>query len=158
MTTEAELPDPDSDRTVIEPLTHSDPAPADPMSETDRGATGALLGRVLRVGVIASGFFIVAGLVAEGVRGGLSGGESALDHALTRANHPRTPGEILSGLVNGDADALITAGLLILLATPIVRVVVAGADFRRRGDRTFALISLTVLVLLAISFIVEYIG
>lgn len=172
MTTEADLPEPDRDHTVVEPMpdptgasstipsdvtpTHPDQTPANPMSEADRGATGALLGRVLRVGVIVSGVLIVAGLIAEGFRGGLSGGESGLDHALTRANHPRTPTEILSGLVRGDADALITAGLLTLLATPIVRVVVAGGDFRRRGDRTFALISLSVLVLLAISFVVEY--
>lgn len=131
---------------------------ADRADDDDRGATGALLGKVLRTGVIIAGVLLLGGIVLEGFRGGLDGGADARERALASVDHPTTPMAIVEGLLRGESDALITVGLITLLATPIVRIIVAGLDFRRRGDRTFAVICATVLVLLGISFLIEYLN
>jgi uncharacterized membrane protein len=47
------------------------------------------------------------------------------------------------------APRLITAGLLVLLCTPVLRVLVAGIIFVREGDWHFACFSLVVLCALA---------
>lgn len=125
------------------------------MIDDDRGATGALLGRVLRTGVIVSGFLLVLGVGIEWFAGGLDGGGPAREAILAADDHPTTPAAIVRGLAAGDSDAFITLGLLTLLLTPIVRIVVATLDFRRRGDRVFTAICGAVLVLLAISFVIE---
>lgn len=43
------------------------------------------------------------------------------------------------------------AGIIVLILTPLLRVVTMLIDFVRRGDRSFALISLGVLLLLVLS-------
>jgi uncharacterized membrane protein len=44
-------------------------------------------------------------------------------------------------------------GILLVLATPISRVVVAGWGYARRGDRRFLAISIAVLVVIAIGIV-----
>lgn len=73
------------------------------------------LARLLRVGSLLAAFFIASGLLMM-----FSG-----DHRI--------------------AGNLITTGLLILLATPILRVIVAGVIFARDGDWRFAIFCLIVL-------------
>jgi uncharacterized membrane protein len=57
------------------------------------------------------------------------------------------PGELLSlrGL------SIIQLGILVLLATPVIRVVFSVVGFALERDRTFVMITLLVLVVLAIS-------
>ena len=57
----------------------------------------------------------------------------------------------MRGLVRGDATATIDAGLLVLMATPIARVLVLVVEFIRFRETPFALISIVVLFLLAAS-------
>ena len=45
------------------------------------------------------------------------------------------------------------AGLLVLLATPAIRVVVAGIQFLRERDFKFALVSLGVLTIVALAYL-----
>jgi len=59
-----------------------------------------------------------------------------------------------SGLADGSIGAVLTLGLIVLVATPIVRVVSGLYYFRKVGERAMAAISFTVLVLLLIGLLV----
>ncbi|HEU5117055.1 MAG TPA: DUF1634 domain-containing protein, partial [Isosphaeraceae bacterium] len=55
--------------------------------------------------------------------------------------------------IRGDGPSLIRLGLLALLATPVLRVVVLSIGWFRLGDRRFASVAATVLVLLIVGVI-----
>lgn len=57
-----------------------------------------------------------------------------------------TPGSV------GERRALIQVGVTLLLMTPVVRVIFAGAGFVAARDRRYALLSLMVLAVLVFSF------
>jgi uncharacterized membrane protein len=57
---------------------------------------------------------------------------------------------LLAGLVRAD-PALLRAGTLVLMATPVVRVVLVTLGLWRRGDVLFAGLSAFVLAVLALS-------
>ncbi|MCK5547935.1 MAG: DUF1634 domain-containing protein, partial [Thermoplasmata archaeon] len=56
------------------------------------------------------------------------------------------PDELLPNLMDGDAGAVVTLGLMALLATPICGVLALTASFTFQRDTRFVLISLLVLV------------
>jgi uncharacterized membrane protein len=58
------------------------------------------------------------------------------------------PEGLYQGLVNGHRQAYLTLGLLVLLATPILRVVTGAYYFYKDGERAMAAIASTVFVLL----------
>lgn len=57
----------------------------------------------------------------------------------------------LTGVAPSIANALLTAGLMILMATPILRVVVSLAEYTRMRDWFFAMTTLVVLIVLAVT-------
>jgi len=61
---------------------------------------------------------------------------------------------LASGLVSGSITAYLTVGLLVLVATPIVRVASGLYYFRRAGERTMTAVTFTVLVLLLVGVLV----
>lgn len=99
--------------------------------------------RTLRAGLAASGALLVGGLLAT-----LAGREAPVQGA------PR----FIDGLrqaAQGDGGALIRLGLLILMATPLVRVLaLAVAWSLARGTWRLAAVALAVLLLLAASLVV----
>jgi uncharacterized membrane protein len=80
------------------------------------------LGRLLQAGVIASAVALASGLIAW----------------MTIGPSPF-------------ANAALTAGLIVLMATPIMRVVVSLVAYARMRDWFFVLTTVTVFVLLAIT-------
>ena len=74
------------------------------------------LGRVLRIGVLTSAIALVAGFIMTSV-----GGNSAV------------------------SIRLLTIGVLVLLGTPIARVVLSALSYLRQRDWTFAVLTLIVL-------------
>ena len=98
-----------------------------------------VVAHVLLAGVIVSFVLIIAGLT-EAV---LSGGGMEISK--------RGMSALVLGLVHGDATATIDAVLLVLMATPIARVLVLVVEFIRSRETPFALISIVVLFLLAAS-------
>ncbi|MEO8216974.1 MAG: DUF1634 domain-containing protein [Acidobacteriota bacterium] len=94
---------------------------------------------VLLTGVIVSFLLLAIGLT-EAV---LSGGPALVGVHGLRA--------IVHGLLRGDATSTIDAGLLVLMATPVLRVGVLVVEFIRSRETPFALISIVVLFLLAAS-------
>jgi uncharacterized membrane protein len=59
---------------------------------------------------------------------------------------------LLAGLLSGNRHPLLWAGVLVLLLTPMARVVVVTVAFLHQRDWVFALVSLWILGVLASSF------
>lgn len=57
-------------------------------------------------------------------------------------------GGLAGGLATGSVEAYLTLGLLVLIATPILRVFSGFYYFRRGGERAMAAVTLTVFLLL----------
>lgn len=99
-----------------------------------------LVSWVLRIGVLTSAAFLIAGLI---------------DAIL--APDPATwisPARLIAdlrGLRHLNTVSLVHTGLVILLLTPILRVIALVFQFARERDRAFVLMSLGVLFLLTLS-------
>jgi uncharacterized membrane protein len=106
------------------------------------------MGTVLRVGVLTSAALVMAGGVAYLVQ--------RWDHAthyrtFTGApEHLTTPAAIMHGALALDPAALIALGLVVLVLTPVARVVFALVAFAEQRDRLYVIFSLIVLCVLFI--------
>ena len=58
-----------------------------------------------------------------------------------------------SGLASGSVSAILTLGLIVLVATPIVRVVSGLYYFRKVGERAMTVITFSVLILLLLGLL-----
>ena len=99
-----------------------------PPLDADQAFESAL-GRLLGVGILASTVCLAAGLVLA-----------------------------LSGRGPGTARQLLMAGLLLLMATPVARVLVSVITYARRHDWLFAVLTLVVLLELAASVLIALKG
>lgn len=70
-----------------------------------------------------------------------------------QADFPHTLGAVFSGAGEMRGRAIVMIGLLILIATPVMRVAVSVFAFAYQRDRIFVAITLVVLTLLIVSFI-----
>lgn len=59
--------------------------------------------------------------------------------------------DLFDDLVHGHGPAIVGLGILLMIATPIAATIGAIASFVRLGDRRYALITSTVLLILLIS-------
>ncbi len=109
-----------------------------------------LLGNLLRAGVILSVVLLSAGLVTTLVRHPdyLSDPQALSRLIAPGAAFPHTLHDLAGELRQGRGRALMTLGLLVLIATPILRVAVAAVAMLAVGDRRFALFSGVVLLVL----------
>ncbi|GGG96999.1 DUF1634 domain-containing protein [Silvibacterium dinghuense] len=116
---------------------------------TDQGLEMAI-GRMLQFGVLLAALVVFAGgllyLAHDHARNGASRPDYTHFHGIDA--DLRTPAGIVSRAAHGDAEGLIQFGLLLLIATPIVRVIVAAGGFFLERDRLYVAISLLVLVIL----------
>jgi uncharacterized membrane protein YfcA/uncharacterized membrane protein len=121
------------------PSEHSRPSIA------DRWAwTANLIGWILQGGVILSAAIIVLGFILLPLR---PGGFSA--HRLL--TFPATFGQVWAGLLVLQPQAVIALGLLVLIATPVMRVAVSIVAFALEHDRRFVVITVLVLAILLLS-------
>lgn len=139
----------------------------EPSPELDRSLTPAgptadlvrkvelLISNLLRIGVVTSLIVVVMGL-----------GVSFLHHAdyvhsrtelrqVTSPDHPtwHALGELALGVAHFRGEAIIMAGLLLLIATPVMRVAVSIVAFLVERDWVFALVTAFVLAMLILSFL-----
>jgi len=104
------------------------------------------MGRLLQVGVLLAATVVLAGGAVYMVR---HAGERANYRVFTAAPvEVRHPAAMLRGIAHGDAAAIIELGILLLVATPICRVIFAVIGFAVERDRLYVAISLTVLAVL----------
>jgi uncharacterized membrane protein len=104
------------------------------------------VGNLLRIGVLVSMAIVLIG-----------GGIFLLRHARERSDHfdfqgepsaLRHPAGIVGEAWNLSGRGVIQLGLLVLIATPIFRVVFSAYAFWRQGDRVYVVITLIVLTVL----------
>ncbi|HYA70055.1 MAG TPA: DUF1634 domain-containing protein [Thermoplasmata archaeon] len=107
---------------------------------------------VLRLGLGLSLAILGGGIVAYLL---MNPGQSS---SSVLANNPilsylTLPG-LASGLGSGSVSAVLTLGLIVLVATPIVRVVSGLYYFQKVGERAMTAITLAVLILLLLGLLV----
>jgi uncharacterized membrane protein len=105
------------------------------------------MGNVLRLGVVLAALLVAAGGVAYLVQG-----RHGATHfrAFPGAVSFTTPGAIVRGALALDPAAIIALGLIVLVLTPVARVVFALLAFAEQRDRLYVLFSLIVLGVLFI--------
>ncbi len=116
--------------------------------DSTSGAFPAAVSRLLRAGVTLSAVVAIGGLTLDLLR---HGGDPP--HYRVFVGEPaelRSVWGVLHGAAALDARALIQLGLLILIATPVARVVFSAAAFALERDRVF--VALTALVLAALVY------
>lgn len=106
------------------------------------------MGLLLRVGVLASCAVMLVGAVLYLPRYGGERQSFAAFHGEA-ASLESIPG-VIKEASSGSARGIIQLGVLILIATPVMRVIFAVFGFARKRDFKFVAISLAVLALLAI--------
>ena len=114
-----------------------------------------LIAYVLRGGVTISVIVVLAGLIITFVHHREYFRSRPALGALTNpgASYPSTIGSVVEGVREGHGQAIVTLGLLLLIATPVARVAVSIAVFVIERDRLYVVITAVVLALLLLSFV-----
>ena len=118
----------------------------DPTATFDDARMERIMGRLLQVGVLASATVVLAG----GIRYLLTHAGEQADYRsfVPHALQLRHPAVLLYGIAHADAASIIQLGILMLIATPIARVVFAFLAFIAERDRLYIAISAVVLAVL----------
>jgi uncharacterized membrane protein len=134
-------------------------------NEEEWGASSNAEGRVLKVelvisnllraGVLISLMFVIVGTLISFIHHPDYLSSSSALTALTRlsATFPHTLPDVGQDALSFRGQALVVLGLLLLIATPVMRVAISIIAFLLQGDRAFTFITLTVLCLLLLSFV-----
>jgi uncharacterized membrane protein len=118
-----------------------------------------VVGNLLRLGVIVSALVVFAGGVLFLVRHGREKFEVEKLHEFKEEPAEfRKPGLIVREAAAGRGRGLIQLGLLLLIATPVARVVFSAFAFLRQRDYTYVAITLIVLVVLLYSLFSGHVG
>lgn len=104
-----------------------------------------IISGVLRGGVLLSAGFIATGVIIFYASGAWR--SPTADRAF-----PHTVVSAWVGALHGEPLAIIALGLLVLLATPVLRVAVSIVAFLLEHDRLYAAITALVLLILIVSF------
>lgn len=108
-----------------------------------KNAEGIII-KVLRVGVIVSSLLILLGMILLYANG----------EDITRSFNVTSLSEIIKGSVSFDSCSIIMLGLLMLIITPVLRVVASMFVFISEKDFLYFRITIIVLIILLISFLI----
>jgi uncharacterized membrane protein len=114
-----------------------------------------LISVLLRVGVSVSLTVVVLGTIFTFVhhRDYLSSRSAMPEVTGEAAKFPHTITEVLRGVRDLQGRSIVLLGLLLLIATPVMRVAVSIFAFVYEHDRTYVIITSIVLALLLLSFV-----
>lgn len=98
----------------------------------------------LQVGVAASVVLLIVGIILLG-----ASGESSIHAPAAKASLGALPGE----LAGGNAQGFLFLGVIVLVFTPLVRVLLSLGAFASVEDVPFALMTLFVLVILSVGLV-----
>jgi uncharacterized membrane protein len=102
-----------------------------------------LMGRLLQAGVLlASAVVLVGGGLYLHARRDAPVSYRKFQSEPAQLRHIH---ELIHGIAHADPASIIQLGILILIATPVARVVLAVAAFALEHDRLYVAVSLTVL-------------
>ncbi len=108
-----------------------------------------IIGNLLRVGVLLAAAVVAIGGVVYLVRHGGSGVDYS--HFAPGPQELRTLPGIVHSVAQGSSQGLIQLGLVLLIATPVARVLLAAVGFYLERDRLYVVVSLIVLAVLLVS-------
>ena len=113
-----------------------------------------LISNLLRAGVVASLCLIVLGTTLMYVHHPeyLRHSAGPQRYLTASAAFPHTVRDVWHGLLAFRGQAVMTLGLLMLIATPVMRVAVSILGFFYERDRAYVVITTIVLLLLILSF------
>jgi uncharacterized membrane protein len=119
-----------------------------------------LISNLLRIGVISSLLVVVAGLVISFVHHPGYLHSQAQMRQVISTGHPtwHSLTELWAGLLDFRGEAIIMAGLLLLIATPVMRVAVSIVAFIVERDVIFVVVTTFVLAMLILSFVLGKAG
>jgi uncharacterized membrane protein len=114
----------------------------------------AVLGNLLRAGVLLSAFVVfVGGVIYLAHHGWEPADYRTFREPVPELTNPRL---IVRSALGGGARGLIQLGLLLLIATPVARVVFSVVAFTRQRDWTYVALTAVVLVILLFSLFYGY--
>jgi uncharacterized membrane protein len=127
------------------------PTPSNPQPTTkfDDRRMETIMGRLLQVGVLLASTTVLIGGILY-----LHAHAQIRPDYRTFKGEPdglRSPSGLLHLLSTGEPAAILQLGILLLIATPIARVVFAVIGFAIERDRLYVLVSLIVLGVLTLS-------
>ncbi len=108
-----------------------------------------LIGQILRYGVLISGMIAVAGGILYLWQKG-----SGIPHYTAFNGEPAgytSLTGIINGISKGSATEIIQLGVVVMIATPILRIIFSLVSFIVEKDRLYVLITLIVLAIITFS-------
>ncbi|MDE1858390.1 MAG: DUF1634 domain-containing protein [Thaumarchaeota archaeon] len=126
------------------------------MNLKDPDSMNKVIGMVLRYGVLISASVIVLGVVILALSGNYSDVASLLTYNpnIPHGNFDVSFAGIIKGLAAFNPLSIIEVGVILLIATPVSRVLISVLLFDAEGDRQYVLITGVVLTLLLFSMLV----
>ena len=114
-----------------------------------------IIGGVLRLGVAASMTLILLGMLLSFLHHREDVSSPAELQRLTHPGNavPQSLPGVIDGIKHLRGQSIVSAGLLLLILTPVIRVVASILSFVVQGDRTYVIITSVVLLLLLLSFV-----
>lgn len=122
------------------------------------GRVEIIISTLLRVGVISSLSIIMLGLaITYAQHPQYSTDASELPKLVNYgATFPHSLNDVVGGVIHIRGQSFIALGLLILIATPVMRVAISIVAFAIQRDYTFVAITCIVLALLGFSFLMGH--
>lgn len=127
------------------------PIPTEQGSEWNDFRIEVIVGVLLRTGVILAAAVVLIGAVLYLARHGHEIPNYTSFHGEPESL--KSPVEIFQGVLHLSARAIIQLGLLLLIATPVARVLFSAIAFAIERDRMYVIITLVVLVILLLSLL-----
>jgi len=127
------------------------------MNWRDPETMNVVIGKVLRYGVILSGAIILLGTIGLAATNGLSDASGMLTYNPNTVPHDNLDvslGGLAQGLITFSAFSWIELGVIVLIATPVSRVIISVFLFAAERDRLYVLVTAVVLTLLLFSMLV----
>jgi uncharacterized membrane protein len=109
-----------------------------------------IVGNLLRTGVLLAAALVVVGAVLYLARHGADRPDDHIYHAKP-TEQLRNPVEIVTAATEGNDSGIIQLGLLLLIATPVARVVFSAVAFGLQRDYAYVGMTLIVLAVLLYS-------
>jgi len=126
------------------------------MNLRDPESMNAIVGNVLRYGVILSAITVFLGVVLLASANGTSDSSSALQYYPSQVPHGDFPVSfqaLYNGLASFSSFAWIELGVIFLIATPVSRVLISVFLFAAERDRLYVAITAVVLAMLLFSML-----
>lgn len=135
------------------------PTTPEPGSVDRIGRVELMVSYILRGGVILSFLIVLVGMILtfHHHREYLSSRDVLATILNGRAGQPHSVSAVLASAKHWEGRGWILFGVLVLILTPVFRVVVALVAFAIEKDRHFIVLSAIVLILLLTSFFLGYV-